>query len=140
MIISLPVQFLTGGVLLLRNKFYIILYRGKDFLPPDVADLVANRETEIKSFQLQEENARTNTIETFDYIDQPLSDYSTVGTLKEFQIIQSEHEGFKAGISDVEVQVETEKLKLEKEIRIQERKYFIVCILFSYFVSLYMKK
>ncbi|KAI7728759.1 hypothetical protein M8C21_028688 [Ambrosia artemisiifolia] len=119
-------KLLTGGVLLLRNKFYIILYRGKDFLPPDVADLVTNREMEIKSFQLQEETARANTVETFDYLDQPSSDCSTVGTLKEFQTIQSEHEGFKAGISEAEIQVEAEKLKLEKEIRIQERKYLIL--------------
>ncbi|KAI3794193.1 hypothetical protein L1987_36822 [Smallanthus sonchifolius] len=115
-------KLLTGGVLLLRNKFYIILYRGKDFLPPDVANLVTNREMEIKSFQLQEETARANIVETFDYVDQPLSDSSTVGTLKEFQSIQLEHEGSKAGISETEIQVEAQKLKLEKEIRIQERK------------------
>ncbi|XP_076908025.1 chloroplastic group IIA intron splicing facilitator CRS1, chloroplastic-like isoform X2 [Bidens hawaiensis] len=119
-------KVLTGGVLLLRNKFYIILYRGKDFLPPNVADLVTDRETEIKSFQLEEETARANTVGTFDYLDQPSSDVSTVGTLKEFQIIQSEHEGFNGGISENEIQVEAEKLKLEKEIRIQERKFLIL--------------
>ncbi|KAI3747780.1 hypothetical protein L6452_10430 [Arctium lappa] len=119
-------KLLTGGVLLLRNKFYIILYRGKDFLPPDVADLVADREMELKSFQLQEEAARAHTIETLHYIDEPLSDSSTVGTLQEFQSIQSEHQGFKPTTSEAEVQVETEKLKLEKEIRNQERKYFIL--------------
>ncbi|XP_076929855.1 chloroplastic group IIA intron splicing facilitator CRS1, chloroplastic-like [Bidens hawaiensis] len=120
-------KVLTGGVLLLRNKFYIILYRGKDFLPPDVADLVTDRELEIKSFQLEEEAARANTVETFAYLDQPSSsDVSTVGTLKEFQIIQSEHEGFNSGIGENEIQVEAEKLKLEKEIRIQERKLFIL--------------
>nr|GEV85195.1 chloroplastic group IIA intron splicing facilitator CRS1, chloroplastic [Tanacetum cinerariifolium] len=119
-------KFLTGGVLLLRNKFVIILYRGKDYLPPDVADLVANREMEIESFQLLEESARANTIETFNYVDQPASDVSTVGTLQEFQIIQSEHKVFNAGISEAEVLVEAEKLKLEKEIRVQEHKYFIL--------------
>ncbi|XP_071735249.1 chloroplastic group IIA intron splicing facilitator CRS1, chloroplastic, partial [Rutidosis leptorrhynchoides] len=119
-------KLLTGGVLLLRNKFYIILYRGKDYLPPDVADLVANREMEIESFQLQEETARANIIETFDYIDQPVSDCSIVGTLKEFHIIQSEHEGIKDEISEGEIQVNVEKMKLEKEIRIQELKYFIL--------------
>ncbi|KAI3798914.1 hypothetical protein L1987_34198 [Smallanthus sonchifolius] len=119
-------KLLTGGVLLLRNKFYIILYRGKDFLPPDVANLVNNREMEIKSFQLQEETTRANTVETFDYLDRPSSDSSTVGTLKEFQIIQLEHEGSKAGISETEIQAEAQKIKLEKEIRIQERKYLIL--------------
>ncbi|KAJ9540933.1 hypothetical protein OSB04_027439 [Centaurea solstitialis] len=114
-------KLLTGGVLLLRNKFYIILYRGKDFLPPDVADLVADRETELKTFQLQEEAARTRTIETLHYIDEPLSDSSTIGTLQEFHSIQSDHQGFEPRISEAEVQVETEKLKLEKEIRNQER-------------------
>lgn len=133
-------QLLTGGVLLLRNKFIIILYRGKDFLPPDVAGLVSNREMEINSFQLLEESARANTIETFNYVDQPASDVSTVGTLQEFQTIQSEHKVFKAEISEAEVLVEAEKLKLEKEIRIQEHKYFIVRILSFVLVSFCMGK
>lgn len=133
-------QLLTGGVLLLRNKFIIILYRGKDFLPPDVAGLVSNREMEIKSFQLLEESARANTIETFNYVDQPTSDVSAAGTLQEFQTIQSEHKVFKAGISEDEVLIEAEKLKLEKDIRIQEHKYFIVRILSFVLVSFCMGK
>ncbi|KAI3519305.1 hypothetical protein L1887_08334 [Cichorium endivia] len=113
-------KVLTGGVLLLRNKFYIILYRGKDFVSPTIADLVADREMEIRNFQLLEESARSHTI------DEPLSDVSTIGTLEEFETIQSKHQGFNSGISDSEVETEAEKLKLEKEIRNQERKYFIL--------------
>ncbi|CAH1437311.1 unnamed protein product [Lactuca virosa] len=122
-------KVLTGGVLLLRNKFYIILYRGKDFLSPTIADLVSNREMEIRSFQHLEETTRSNISQTFDYIDETLSDLdhvSTIGTLKEFEMIQSKHHGFNSGISDSEVETEAEKLKLEKEIRNQERKYFIL--------------
>ncbi|KAL4577594.1 hypothetical protein LXL04_013704 [Taraxacum kok-saghyz] len=117
---------LTGGVLLLRNKFYIILYRGKDFVSPTIADLVSNREMEIRNSQLLEETVRSSISQTFDYVDEPVNNVTTSGTVKEFEIIESEHYGFKSGISDSQVKVETEKLKLEKEIRIQERKYFIL--------------
>ncbi|XLR20741.1 hypothetical protein S83_048653 [Arachis hypogaea] len=51
-------KLLTGGVMLLLNKYYIILYRGNDFLPSNVASLVEERELELKSCQLVEEVAR----------------------------------------------------------------------------------
>jgi len=50
---------LTGGVLLLRNKFFIIIYRGKDFLPPLVATVLAEKAAEAKVHQDEEEIARS---------------------------------------------------------------------------------
>ncbi|KAM7520261.1 hypothetical protein LguiB_019223 [Lonicera macranthoides] len=122
---ALLVQLLTGGVLLLRNKFYIILYRGKDFLPCDVANLVAERETELSMCQLEEESARYKTVETF-YLAEPLVSTSTSGTLSEFQGIQSEREGLKNGNREAEVKMEVEKYRLEREIKKQENKLFIL--------------
>ncbi|KAH9675715.1 chloroplastic group IIA intron splicing facilitator CRS1 [Citrus sinensis] len=58
----LLMQHLTGGVLLLRNKFLIILYRG----------------------------ARLKAIETFHLPHEPLEKTSKAGTLSEFQNIQSD--------------------------------------------------
>ncbi|KAI3455423.1 hypothetical protein Pfo_012086 [Paulownia fortunei] len=49
---------LTGGVLLLRNKYYIVMYRGKDFLPPSVATALAEREEMTKQIQDVEEKVR----------------------------------------------------------------------------------
>jgi hypothetical protein len=74
-------QRLTGGGLLLRNKFLIILYRGKDFLPGSVANLVAERETKLKRFQLYEEGARQKAIETIFLDNGPSEDTSLSGTL-----------------------------------------------------------
>lgn len=56
-------QSLTGGTLLQRNKFYIVLYRGKDFLPPNVASALAEREQCAKQIQDVEEKVRSKTLE-----------------------------------------------------------------------------
>lgn len=49
---------MTGGVLLLRNKYYIVMYRGKDFLPPSVATALAERHEMTKQIQDVEEKVR----------------------------------------------------------------------------------
>ncbi|PIN05908.1 Poly(A)-specific exoribonuclease PARN [Handroanthus impetiginosus] len=49
---------LTGGVLLLRNKYYIVMYRGKDFLPPTVATSLMERQEMAKQIQDVEEKVR----------------------------------------------------------------------------------
>ncbi|XP_011072348.1 CRM-domain containing factor CFM3, chloroplastic/mitochondrial [Sesamum indicum] len=49
---------LTGGVLLLRNKYYIVMYRGKDFLSPSVAAALAERQEMTKQIQDIEEKVR----------------------------------------------------------------------------------
>ncbi|GFP99927.1 chloroplastic group iia intron splicing facilitator crs1 chloroplastic [Phtheirospermum japonicum] len=49
---------LTGGVLLLRNKYYIVMYRGKDFLPPGVTTVLAERQEMAKQVQDVEEKVR----------------------------------------------------------------------------------
>ncbi|ERN03972.1 hypothetical protein AMTRI_Chr13g85620 [Amborella trichopoda] len=53
---------LTGGILLLRNKYYIVIYRGKDFLPPSVASALAERQALTKNIQDEEERARKGAI------------------------------------------------------------------------------
>lgn len=49
------VQKLTGGTLLLRNKYYIVIYRGKDFVSTSVAAVVAERQELTKQVQNVEE-------------------------------------------------------------------------------------
>ncbi|CAL8136851.1 unnamed protein product [Prunus armeniaca] len=115
---------LTGGVLILRNKFIILLYRGKDFLPCGVADLVAKREVELTRWQLYEEHARQKAIETFCESGEPL--VNTVGTLSEFQDIQTEYGELIKENKNVEIKLEAEKERLERELRNQERKFFIL--------------
>ncbi|KAK4602100.1 hypothetical protein RGQ29_011243 [Quercus rubra] len=125
---AFELKILTGGVLLLRNKFLIILYRGKDFLPGRVANLVVERETKLKGFQLHEEGARLKAIETIFVDNGPTENTSMSGTLSEFQDIQTEFRDLKKGNSDVEIKFEAEKQRLESELRKQEHKLFILNI------------
>ncbi|KAL9158453.1 hypothetical protein ABFS82_08G069900 [Erythranthe guttata] len=117
---------LTGGVLLLRNKFLIILYRGNDFLPPEVAKLVAEREMELTKCQLEEEAARLKASKNFSITDENLNNSGFLGTLSEFHSIHSEISKEKKGETEFQVQVEAEKERLEKELKNQERKLSIL--------------
>ncbi|KDO59071.1 hypothetical protein CISIN_1g041729mg [Citrus sinensis] len=121
----LLMQHLTGGVLLLRNKFLIILYRGKDFLPCGVENLIVERERELQICQNHEEGARLKAIETFHLPDEPLEKTSKAGTLSEFQNIQSDFGDLKMGNREFELQLEAEIEDLERELRKQERKLLL---------------
>ncbi|GAY43869.1 hypothetical protein CUMW_077950 [Citrus unshiu] len=124
----LLMQHLTGGVLLLRNKFLIILYRGNDFLPCGVENLIVERERELQICQNHEEGARLKAIETFHLPHEPLEKTSKAGTLSEFQNIQSDFGDLKMGNREFELQLEAEIEDLERELRKQERKLFILNI------------
>ncbi|XVE81755.1 hypothetical protein DITRI_Ditri15bG0091000 [Diplodiscus trichospermus] len=52
------IKKLTGGMLLSRNKDFLVFYRGKNFLSPDVAEALLERERLAKSLQDEEEQAR----------------------------------------------------------------------------------
>lgn len=121
-------QRLTGGVLLLRNKFYIILFRGKDFLPTGVATSVAERELKLKKWQLCEEDARQKASESIPLADEPSLTSSKTGTLSDFHEIQTEHRNLDMGNKGANLQVEAERERLRKELRKQERRLFIVCL------------
>lgn len=122
----LQMQCLTGGVLLLRNKFIIILYRGKDFLPDQIAELITKRETELEYCQLYEEHARLGVAEKVFVADEPLKKTSPAGTLSEFHDIQIEYGDSNKGNLEVKLPFEAEKERLESELRKQERKLLIV--------------
>ncbi|KAH9739306.1 chloroplastic group IIA intron splicing facilitator CRS1 [Citrus sinensis] len=109
----LLMQHLTGGVLLLRNKFLIILYRGKDFLPCGVENLIVERERELQICQNHEEGARLKAIETFHLPDEPLEKTSKAGTLSEFQNIQSD-------FGDLKMVEQNSQLFLQLNIKIEK--------------------
>ncbi|XP_062118130.1 CRM-domain containing factor CFM3, chloroplastic/mitochondrial [Humulus lupulus] len=90
------IKSLTGGVLLLRNKYYIVIYRGKDFLPTNVASALAERQKLAKQVQDLEEEVRVQEIEqrikkgAMDVV--PLGDgegQAPAGTLAEFYEAQA---------------------------------------------------
>lgn len=111
---------------MLRNKFIIILYRGKDFLPCGVADLISEREIELEKSQLHEEHARFEAVEAFFASDVPQGNTELIGTLSEFQHIQKEYGDPSRGNRGGNLPFEAEKGRLERELRNQERKLFIV--------------
>lgn len=119
-------QQLTGGVLILRNKFYIILYRGKDFLPSGIANVVKEREVELRQDQSHEEAARLKAIETIGLIEDQLTNPGRSGTLSEFQYLQTEFCDPEKEKVEADIQLDAEKERLETEIRKQERKLHIV--------------
>nr|XP_010924281.1 CRM-domain containing factor CFM3, chloroplastic/mitochondrial [Elaeis guineensis] len=74
---------LTGGILLLRNKYYIVIYRGKDFLPTSVASALSERQELTRNIQDLEEKARNRMVGE-SHAD-GLGAHALVGTLAEFQ-------------------------------------------------------
>ncbi|CAM8909165.1 unnamed protein product [Rhodiola kirilowii] len=115
---------LTGGVLLLRNKYLIILYRGKDFLPSGVANLIMNRDTVLMECQLHEEDARLRAAHALNFWDSGSSTTSAIGTLSEHQTIGNLN--LPSVIEEDKLRLEAEKQKLDKELRIQEHKLFLL--------------
>jgi len=76
-------QKLTGSVLLSRNKDFLVFYRGKNFLSPEVAEALLEKETLAKSLQDEEEVARLRA-STWVLPSVELTDASgTAGTLGE---------------------------------------------------------
>eukprot|EP01018_Ginkgo_biloba_P022767 Gb_18303 [translate_table: standard] len=51
-------QRLTGGSLLSRDREFIVFYRGKDFIPPAVATVLAERKAMVRSLQNEQEKAQ----------------------------------------------------------------------------------
>ncbi|ESQ56151.1 hypothetical protein EUTSA_v10024373mg [Eutrema salsugineum] len=52
------IKRLTGGMLLSRNKDFLVFYRGKSFLSPEVAKALVEKERLARTFQDEEEQAR----------------------------------------------------------------------------------
>lgn len=75
-------QKLTGGILLSRNKEYIVFYRGNDFLTPSVRDVLVEKEKLAAIQQDEEEVAR---IRALSIVSNPKSNKAPLvaGTLAE---------------------------------------------------------
>uniref|UniRef100_A0ACD5T7N3 Uncharacterized protein n=1 Tax=Avena sativa TaxID=4498 RepID=A0ACD5T7N3_AVESA len=86
-LMSEEIKNLTGGTLLLRNKYYIVIYRGKDFLPTSVAAALAEREELTKDIQNIEEQRRS--ISIVQSPEDGFDGHALVGTLAEFQEAQA---------------------------------------------------
>lgn len=76
-------QRLTGGVLLSRNKDFLVFYRGKDFLSSDVTKILLHREKMVRDLQDEEEQARTSASGSFVPSVETREHHRTAGTLSE---------------------------------------------------------
>ncbi|PKA65289.1 Chloroplastic group IIA intron splicing facilitator CRS1, chloroplastic [Apostasia shenzhenica] len=121
---ALELKRLTGGVLILRNKFFIILFRGKDFLPGRVASSVLEREAQVTDQQQLEEECRLRAAESFPEKQTLVTSASTIGTLTEFEDIQAKYLPVNSIVSQDKVEIEAKTEKLKKSIREHERSLF----------------
>lgn len=76
-------QKLTGGMLLSRNKDFLVFYRGKNFLSPEVAEALLENERLAKALQDEEEQARLRASSFYTPMVEPTDDSGTAGTLGE---------------------------------------------------------
>ncbi|XP_009360154.2 CRM-domain containing factor CFM3, chloroplastic/mitochondrial [Pyrus x bretschneideri] len=81
------IKNLTGGVLLLRNKYYIVIYRGKDFVPTSVAAALSERQELTKQVQDVEEKMRIKAIDAAS--SGAVEGQALAGTLAEFYEAQA---------------------------------------------------
>uniref|UniRef100_A0A7N1A9I8 CRM domain-containing protein n=1 Tax=Kalanchoe fedtschenkoi TaxID=63787 RepID=A0A7N1A9I8_KALFE len=120
---------LTGGILLSRNKDFLVFYRGKNFLSRDVTEALLERESLAKELQDEEEQARlratasiTSSIEISELL-------ATAGTLGE-TLDADARWGKKIGAQEEEKVMREAKLlrhanlvrKLEQKLAFSERK------------------
>lgn len=128
---------LTGGVLLLRNKYYIVIYRGKDFLPTTVATALAERQQLAKHVQDVEEKLRVQDVEeklrngVVDAV--PLSEeggQALAGTLAEFYEAQARW-GREITAEERQKMIEEDSMaKNARRVKRIEHKLAIVSMLF----------
>lgn len=119
---------LTGGVLLLRNKYYIIFYRGKDFVPPTVAAVLAERQELTKQIQDVEEQTRSGPAKVAPLIT---DGQAVAGSLAEFYEAQARW-GREISAEERERMLkEAAMAKMARVVKRLEHKFEIVSIFFS---------
>lgn len=101
---------------MLRNKYYIVIYRGKDFLPPTVASALLERQQMTNQIQDNEEKVRgSGTEEVPSGHDEG---QAPAGTLAEFYEAQSR---WGREISDEERQKMIEEASKSKSVRLVKK-------------------
>ncbi|KAK7364083.1 hypothetical protein VNO80_12454 [Phaseolus coccineus] len=122
-LMSEELKMLTGGTLLLRNKYFIVIYRGKDFVPISVAAVLAEREEMTKQVQDVEDKFRYRAVNA---IPSGQGEATVqAGTLAEFYEAQARW-GREISPGEREKMVEeAAKAKTAKLVRKIEHKLFI---------------
>ncbi|VAI94077.1 unnamed protein product [Triticum turgidum subsp. durum] len=119
-------KHLTGGTIILRNKDFIILYRGKDFLPGGVKRSVIEQEARVDAQQVKEEEARLTVMDSLQMFAGLPSEESSVGSFREYQDFQLNHVQETTENNMALIELEAEKHRLEKELKDQQWRLFIL--------------
>lgn len=140
-------QKLTGGVLVSRNKEYIIFYRGNDFVTPKVRKVLVEQQQHAITQQEQEELARLKASASITPIPKALKNPLVAGTLAETREATSR---WGDSLNDELRKKENNRLILAKHtslLKNMKRKLILVCsskytcrvevhiFLFSLFIS-----
>ncbi|XP_071686089.1 CRM-domain containing factor CFM3A, chloroplastic/mitochondrial-like [Rutidosis leptorrhynchoides] len=124
------IKKLTGGILLSRNKDFLVFYRGKDFLSPDVSEALLEKERLAKSLQDEEEHARLRASTFITPKIEVREDHSgSAGTLGESLdanakwAIRFDDDYEKKVLQEAETQRQADLIrKLERKLRFADRK------------------
>lgn len=118
---------LTGGVLLLRNKYYIVIYRGKDFVPTSVATALAERQEKTKEIQDAEEMVRNGVVEPAPSVENGNGNgqVALAGSLAEFYEAQAQWGREKTSEEHEKMIQEASKTKITRVVKKLEHKLFI---------------
>ncbi|KAI3740557.1 hypothetical protein L2E82_31025 [Cichorium intybus] len=114
---------LTGGVLLLRNKYYIVIYRGKDFVPTSVATALAERQEMTKEIQDLEERVRNGKVEIISNVEE--NGHALAGSLAEFYQAQKQWGREKTNEEHEKMLQEASRTKITRVVKKLEHKLFI---------------
>ncbi|KAK9116082.1 hypothetical protein Sjap_015029 [Stephania japonica] len=112
---------LTGGTLLLRNKYYIIIYRGKDFLPTSVSAALAERQELTKQVQDVEEKVRNGIVGIA--AKDEFETEAAAGTLAEFHEAQARWGREISNEERQNMQEEASRAKTARMVRKIEKKF-----------------
>ncbi|KAK1426659.1 hypothetical protein QVD17_15336 [Tagetes erecta] len=116
---------LTGGVLLLRNKYYIVIYRGKDFVPTSVATALAERQEITKEIQDAEEKVRNVVVVETAAASVEQGQVALAGSLAEFYEAQAQWGREKTTEEHEKMLAEASITKISRVVKKLEHKLFI---------------
>lgn len=124
-------QILTGGTLLSRNKEYIVLYRGNDFLPPRVSSALVEMEKQTTLQHDEEEKARQRAAALIDPKSRASKQPLVAGTLAE-TVAATSRWGNQPNTAEMDKMMRDAAIARQASlVNSLERKLDLVCILCS---------
>jgi hypothetical protein len=118
---------LTGGVLLSRNKEFIVFYRGNDFIAPKVRQVLVEKQEQAITQQDEEELARLKASASIITIPKDIKGPLVAGTLAETTEAKSR---WGKSVNDKQREEEMKHLSLLKHtslLKNLKRKLILVC-------------